>query len=328
MKCFVTGGAGYIGSAVAAELLRQGHAVTIYDSLVTGHLAAIPEGAHFIHADLADAVGLEQALAADPYYDAVLHFAGFIEAGESMRDPGKYFRDNLRTSLDLIEAVHQAAISRFLFSSTAAVYQTSDEPLDEDSPLGPSNVYGQTKLMIEQTLDWYHRIHGLRYAALRYFNASGALPGRGEAHQPESHLIPLTLQVALGQRDKIVINGTDYPTPDGTCIRDYIHLADLVSAHVLALEALEKQDKLVYNLGSGRGYSIHEIIEAARAVTEHPIPAEEGRRRTGDPTRLVASSTMIQRELGWKPVHSTLEEIMRSAWEWHRNHPNGYENEK
>lgn len=323
MKLFVTGGAGYIGGAVSEELLRQGHEVTIYDSLVTGYLAAIPSGADFIHADLDDMVGLEQALAAGPY-DGVLHFAGLIEAGESMANPGKYFRDNLRNSLDLIEAVQRAGITRILFSSSAAVYQTSDEPLREDSPLGPSNVYGQTKLMVEDTLDWYHRIHGLRYAALRYFNASGALPGRGEAHQPESHLIPLTLQVALGQRPKMVVNGTDYPTPDGTCIRDYVHLADLAYAHILALEALDEQEKLIFNLGSGRGYSIHEILEAARSVTGHPIPADEGPRRVGDPARLVATSEMIQSQLGWEPTHSSLEEIMQSAWEWHQSHPNGY----
>jgi UDP-glucose 4-epimerase len=324
MKLFVTGGAGYIGGAVAEQLLREGHTVAVYDSLVTGHRAAVPEGVHFVHADLSDALALEQALASGPY-DAVLHFAGLIEAGESMANPGKYFQANLRTSLDLIEAVHQARIPRFLFSSTAAVYQTSNEPLREDAPFGPSNVYGQTKLMVEQTLDWYHRVHGLRYAVLRFFNASGALPGRGEAHHPESHLIPLTLQVALGQRQKITINGSDYATPDGTCIRDYIHLADLVSAHLLALRALDEHGRLIYNLGSGRGYSIREIIETARRVTEEDIPVEDGPRRAGDPDRLVASSDLIQRELGWKPEHSSLEEIIRSAWEWHRSHPNGYE---
>ena len=323
MKMFVTGGAGYIGSAVAEELLKQGHVVTVYDSLVTGHLDAVPKGADFIHADLADGTALREALATG--FDAVLHFAGFIEAGESMQKPGKYLHNNLINSLDLIEAATVAGVRRFVFSSTAAVYQTSDEPLAEDSPIGPSNLYGQTKLMIEQALDWYRRIHGMHYAAMRYFNASGALPSRGEAHQPESHLIPITLQVALGQREKLAINGSDYPTPDGTCIRNYIHLADLVSAHLLALAALEEHDQLIYNVGSGSGFSILEIIKTAREVTDHPIPAEEGPRRAGDPARLVASSDKIQRELDWKPQHSGLHEILSSAWDWHQSHPNGYE---
>jgi len=322
MKLFLTGGAGYIGSAIAERLLADGHAVTIYDSLVTGHRAAVPAGAEFIEADLADGAALAQALGGG--FDAVLHFAAFIEAGESMADPGKYFENNTVNSLRLIEAAHTAGIGRFLLSSTAAVYQTSDEPLGEDAPLGPTNVYGQSKLMIERALDWYRRVHGLHYAALRYFNASGALPGRGEAHQPESHLIPITLQVALGQREQLSIHGSDYPTPDGTCIRDYIHLADLVSGHVLALEALGEHEQLVYNLGSGSGFSIREIVETAREVTGHAIPAAEGPRRPGDPARLVASSAKIQRELGWQPEHSSLEEIIGSAWDWHQAHPDGY----
>jgi UDP-glucose 4-epimerase len=204
------------------------------------------------------------------------------------------------------------------------VYQSSNEPLDEDSPLGPNNVYGQTKLMIEQTLEWYRRVHGLHYAALRYFNAAGALPDRGEAHQPESHLIPLTLQVPLGQREHIYIFGSDYPTPDGTCIRDYIHIRDLISAHLLALDALDESDKLIYNLGNGAGYSVREVIETARQVTGHPIPAVESPRRPGDAPRLVASSERIRRELGWKPQITDLKEIVASAWRWHRDHPHGY----
>ncbi len=324
MKILVTGGAGYIGSAVAARLIEEGHQVSIYDSLVTGHRGAIPRSAAFTHADLADGDALNKALGTEKF-DALMHFSAFIEAGESMLNPGKYFRNNLVNSLDLIEAAHEAGIERIVFSSSAAVYQSSDEALNEDSPLGPQNVYGQTKLMIEETLDWYRQVHGLRYAALRYFNASGALPGRGEAHQPESHLIPLTLQVALGQREKIQIYGTDYPTPDGSCIRDYIHIADLVSAHLLALEGLAEQDKLVYNIGSGSGFSVKEVIEIARQVTAHPIPAQESPRRTGDPPRLVASSERIQSELGWQMQHSTLEEIVGSAWDWHQSHPRGYE---
>jgi UDP-glucose 4-epimerase len=323
MKCFVTGGAGYIGSAVSAELLAEGHEVTIYDSLVTGHKAAIPAGANFVHADLGDAKTLHKALGKGQF-QAVLHFAAFIEAGESMRDPGKYFQNNFSNSLQLIEAAQQAGVERFVFSSSAGVYASNDQPLDEDSPLSPANVYGQTKLMTEDALRWYQHVHGLRTGVLRYFNAAGSLPGRGEGHQPESHLIPLTLQVALGQRESVAIFGSDYATPDGTCIRDYIHLADLVSAHVLALNALGEKESLTYNLGSGRGYSVLEVIEMARKVSGQPIAAVETPRRPGDAARLVASPARIQRELGWKAEHSGLEEIMRSAWEWHKAHPHGY----
>jgi UDP-glucose 4-epimerase len=218
----------------------------------------------------------------------------------------------------------RAGIRQFVFSSTAAVYQSSDEPLTEESPLGPTNVYGQTKLMVEQALEWYRQIHGLRYASLRYFNACGALPGRGEAHQPESHLIPLVLRVPLGQSEAVEIFGADYPTPDGTCIRDYIHIADLVSAHLLALEGLKERDQLIYNLGSGNGYSVREVIETARQVTGHRIPAIQSPRRPGDPAILVASAEKIRRELGWKPQHDNLHEIITSAWAWHKWHPNGY----
>jgi UDP-glucose 4-epimerase len=224
-----------------------------------------------------------------------------------------------------MENASRAGIKRFVLSSTAAVFQSSNEPLTEESPLGPTNVYGHTKLMVEQSLDWYRQVHGLHFAALRYFNACGALPGRGEAHQPESHLIPLVLRVPLGQRDSAQIYGTDYPTPDGTCIRDYIHIADLVSAHLLALEGLSERDRLIYNLGSGNGYSVREVIETARQVTGHPIPVNELPRRPGDSARLVASSEKIKRELGWKPNHDNLHEIISSAWEWHQSHPKGYE---
>jgi UDP-glucose 4-epimerase len=323
MNVFLTGGAGYIGSAAAQLLLEAGHKVTVYDSLVTGHRAAVPSNARFIEADLAAREALEQALRAEPF-DAVLHFAAFIEAGESMQQPGKYFHNNLALSLGLIEAAAKARVPRFVLSSTAAVYASSDAPLSEEATIAPANVYGQTKWMIEQTLDWYRRIHGLHYAALRYFNAAGALPGRGEDHQPESHLIPLVLRVALGQRPDIKIFGTDYPTPDGTCIRDYIHIADLISAHLLALQALDAHDRLIYNLGSGSGYSVRQVVEAARRVTGHPIPASEVDRRPGDPPRLVAESDRIQRELGWQPEHRSLPDIIRSAWDWHRQHPDGY----
>lgn len=324
MNIFVTGGAGYIGSATAEALLQAGHRVTVYDSLVTGHRQAVPAGARFIHAEISDTLALALALKEEKY-DAVMHFAAFIEAGESMKDPARFFRNNLINSLTLIEAAVKAGVPRFLLSSTAAVYQSSDEPLTEDSPLGPTNTYGYTKLAVEQSLEWYRQIHGLHYAALRYFNASGALPGRGEAHQPESHLIPRVLQVALGQAEYVSIFGTDYPTPDGTAIRDYIHIADLVSAHILTVEALAERDKLIYNVGSGHGYSVREVIDTASAVVGQPIAVREMPRRPGDSARLVASSEKIRRELGWQPRHDNLHDIISSAWEWHRTHPKGYE---
>jgi UDP-glucose 4-epimerase len=323
MNILVTGGAGYIGSAAADALLNAGHAVTVYDSLVTGYRAAIPPGARFVQADLGDLERLSKTLGSETY-DAVMHFAAFIEAGESMKDPGKFFHNNLSLSLGLIETAARAGVGRFVLSSTSAVYASSEAPLDEESPIDPANAYGFTKLAIEQALEWYRRIHGLHFAALRYFNACGALSGRGEAHRPESHLIPLVLQVALGQRPSVSIYGSDYPTPDGTCIRDYIHIADLVSAHLLALEALGGRDRLVYNLGNGAGYSVRQVIETARAVTGHPIPAVESPRRPGDAPRLVAASGKIHRELGWTPARPDLQEIVASAWEWHRAHPDGY----
>jgi UDP-glucose 4-epimerase len=254
-----------------------------------------------------------------------MHFAAFIEAGESMKDPGRFFKNNFGNSLQLMETAVRAGVKRFVFSSTAAVYQSSEEPLNEDAPLGPANVYGQTKLMTEQALEWYRQIHGLHVGILRYFNACGALPNRGEAHQPESHLIPRVLQIALGNAEAATIYGADYPTPDGTCIRDYIHIADLVSAHLLALNALGERDKLVYNVGSGNGYSVREVIEAARVVSGHPIPTVEQPRRSGDSARLVASSNRIREELGWKPAHDNIQDILSSAWSWHKSHPNGYE---
>jgi UDP-glucose 4-epimerase len=324
MNILVTGGAGYIGSVTADALISAGHSVTVYDSLVTGHRRAVPEGALFVEADLSDSHALAKTLT-DQKFDAVMHFAAFIEAGESMKDPGRFYHNNLTNSLSLMETAIRVGIKRFVLSSTAAVFQSSNEPLTEESPLGPTNVYGHTKLMVEQALDWYRAVHGLHFAALRYFNACGAMPGRGEAHQPESHLIPLVLRVPLGQRESVQIYGTDYPTPDGTCIRDYIHIADLVSAHLLALEGLSEHDRLIYNLGSGNGYSVREVIETARQVTGHPIPAQELPRRAGDSARLVASSEKIKRELGWAPKHDNLHTIIASAWEWHQSHPHGYE---
>jgi UDP-glucose 4-epimerase len=276
-----------------------------------------------VAADLADAAALRRALASESF-DAVLHCAAFIEAGESMRDPGKYFANNLARSLDLIEAAQSAGVGRFVLSSTAAVYAPSDELLTEESPIAPANVYGETKRMIELALEWYRQTRGLHYAALRYFNAAGATPGRGEAHRPESHLIPLVLAVAQGAKPHAEIFGTDYPTPDGTCIRDYIHISDLVEAHVRALVALEKSDRLIYNLGVGAGHSVREVIETARQVTGHAISVRETPRRPGDAPRLVASSEKIQSELGWRPHSPDLKDMIASAWDWHRTHPNGY----
>lgn len=324
MNILVTGGAGYIGSAIGEALIDSGNSVTVYDSLVTGHRQAVPEGAIFIQANLSDSYALAKTLT-DQHFDGVVHCAAFIEAGESMKDPGRFYHNNLTNSLALMETAVRAGVKRFVLSSTAAVYQSSEEPLTEESPLGPTNVYGHSKLMVEQVLEWYCKIHGLHFAALRYFNAAGALPGRGEAHQPESHLIPLVLRIPLGEREAAQIYGTDYPTPDGTCIRDYIHIADLVSAHLLALDGLGERERLVYNLGSGNGYSVREVIETARRVTGHPIPATELPRRPGDSARLVASSTKIKQELGWKPEHDHLTEIISSAWHWHQSHPKGYE---
>jgi len=323
MKIFLTGGAGYIGSAAAATLLDAGHQVTVLDSLVTGHRLAVPERAKFIEADLGDHEAMFKALKGG-HYDAVMHFAAFAEVGESMQNPGKYFENNVHNSLWLLEACVQAEVKRLVFSSSAAVYASSDELLTEEAPLRPGNPYGQTKLMVEGLLDWYRQVHGIGYAALRYFNAAGAHPDHGEAHSPESHLIPLVLQVALDQRREVKIFGTDYPTPDGTCIRDYIHLADLISAHLLALEALEAGSQMIYNIGNGSGFSVRQVIETARRITGHALPAIDTDRRVGDPPRLVASSDKIRTELGWNPRHPDLEDIISSAWKWHRSHPDGY----
>lgn len=324
MHILVAGGAGYIGSATAAMLLEAGHQVTVFDSLVKGYRQAIPDGAGFVHGDLGDRAALN-AVFTNNRFDAVMQFAAFIEAGESMKEPGKFLENNFSNTIHLLDAMLQAGVNKLVFSSTAGIFASSDTPLSEDSPVGPASVYGESKLMVEKALAWYHQTLGLRYAALRYFNAAGALPGRGEAHQPESHLIPLVLQAALGQRKSISIFGTDYPTPDGTNIRDYIHIRDLVSAHLLALDGLQSRDKLVYNLGNGRGYSVREVIDTARKVTGQRIEVVESPRRPGDAPRLVASSEKIRRELGWQPQVPELEEIIASAWVWHTSHPHGWE---
>jgi len=325
MRVLVTGGAGYIGSIVSAELLRAGHQVIVYDDLSHGHRRALPKGAEVIIGEVGEREALGRAFQ-QHRPEAVMHFAALIEAGESMRFPERYFRNNTASSLTLLECMLQHDCKRLVFSSTAALYGNPERtPIQEDAPLVPTNAYGESKLLVERMLAWFHRIHGLRYASLRYFNAAGGAGELGEDHQPESHLIPLVLQVAQGKRPSISIYGTDYPTPDGTCIRDYVHVLDLASAHVLALNALAARDQLIYNLGNGRGFSVRQVVEVARKVTGHAITAEDAPRRPGDPAVLVASSEKICRELGWQPRYPELEQIVASAWEWRRTHPNGYD---
>ncbi len=329
MKVLVTGGAGYIGSVVAEDLLQAGHEVVVFDNLSRGHRQAVPKNAELVVGELADRAALDQLLRARAI-DAVMHFAALIEAGESMKAPETFFRNNTANALTLLEAMLGAGVKRFVFSSTAALYGNPERtPIEENDALRPTNAYGESKLLVERMLAWFHQIHGLRYASLRYFNAAGASrPDRGEAHQPESHLIPRILEVALGRAERVNIFGTDYPTPDGTCVRDYIHVSDLARAHLLALHALEKAGgeaiPLIYNLGNGQGFSVREVVEVARAVTGHPVPAIESPRRAGDPAVLIASSEKIRRELGWQPRFPDLRAIVESAWQWHRAFPNGY----
>lgn len=326
-RILLTGGAGYIGSVICAQLLAQGYEVVVVDNLSHGASAAIPPPAQFVRMDISDRVILEELLRAHPV-DAVIHCAAFIEAGESMKVPEKYFRNNTANTLSLLEAVLACGISRFVFSSTAAIYGMLERtPIEETAPLRPVNAYGESKLLAEQMIEWFHRVHGLKYASLRYFNVAGAAGERGEDHRPESHLIPLALQVALGQCAELAIYGTDYPTPDGTCIRDYIHVSDLADAHILALQALRHSDRIIYNLGCGRGFSVREVLDAVRRVTGRSVPTRETARRSGDPPILVASSEKIRRELGWSPRYADLESIVRSAWEWRSSHPNGYPRE-
>ena len=323
-RVLVTGGAGYIGGVVVAQLLQRAYDVLVLDDLSNGCRAAVPEGARLAVGDVGDRAALDR-LFREYSFDAVMHFAAFIEAGESMKFPAKYFRNNTANALTLLDAVTTHKVPRFVFSSTAALYGTPERtPIEETDTLRPTNTYGETKLLVERMLEWFNRIHGLRYACLRYFNAAGAAGGQGEDHHPESHLIPLTLQVALGQRKELSIYGTDYPTADGTCVRDYVHVSDLASAHVLVLQALKEKDKLIYNLGNGHGFSVREVIETARRVTGQAIPALETPRRPGDPAVLVASAEKIKKELGWQPEYASLEAIVRSAWDWRRAHPAGY----
>jgi UDP-glucose 4-epimerase len=316
VKILVTGGAGYIGGAVTKLLLERGHAVVVYDNLCHARRSMVPAGATFIEGDVADSKRLEEIFAGDSFA-GVMHFAALIEAGDSMRKPETYFRNNTAATLGLLEAMVKKNLKKLVFSSTAAVYgEPVSTPILEDAALAPTNPYGESKLLVEQMLSWIHRVHGLRYASLRYFNVAGAVPGRGEDHEPESHLIPLILDVALGRRKSIKIFGQDYPTRDGTCIRDYIHVQDLAEAHLLAFEGLDVRDRMIYNLGNGVGFSVREVVESARRVTGHPIPVEEMPRRPGDPAVLIASSAKIEADLAWRPKYIQLDDIVRSAWEW------------
>jgi UDP-glucose 4-epimerase len=295
-----------------------GHSVTIFDNLCHSKRSALPERAEFIEGDLADRALLENTLNAGRF-DGVMHFAALIEAGESMRKPEIYFRNNTAGTLTLLEAMLATGHKRLVFSSTAACYGEPEKtPITEDARLQPTNAYGESKLLVEHMLRWFNQIHGLRYASLRYFNVAGAIEGYGESHEPESHLIPLVLDVALGRRTNIKIFGTDYPTHDGTCIRDYIHVRDLTDAHLLALNALETSDRLIYNIGNGQGFTVREVIESVRRVTGKPIEVDQQPRRPGDPAVLVASSEKIKRELGWNPTFADLDKIVATAWDWHQ----------
>jgi UDP-glucose-4-epimerase GalE len=325
MRILVTGGAGYIGSHSVRLFLARGHDVWVYDNLSLGHRAAVPTD-RLIIGDLNETQRLDHALM-DRRIEAVVHFAAFSAVGESVREPGKYYQNNLVNTFNLLEVMRRQGVNRIVFSSTAAVYGSPEQqPITEEAPLAPINPYGRGKVTVEQALADYAAAYGWSYAALRYFNACGASPDGsiGEDHRPETHLIPLVLEAAQGRRPHIEIFGTDYPTPDGTCIRDYIHVDDLAEAHLLALEKLEPGKGLCYNLGVGRGYSVREVIKTAEEVTGKSVPVKEGPRRAGDPTMLVASAEKIQRELGWRPRFPELRQMIETAWNWHRNHPRGY----
>jgi UDP-glucose 4-epimerase len=319
MNILVTGGAGYIGGTVTRILLAAGHSVTVFDNLCHSRRAALPAGAVFVEGALENRTLLEATLTAGKF-DGVMHFAALIEAGESMKVPEIYFRNNTAGTLTLLEAMLATGHDRLVFSSTAACYgEPERSPIREDARLAPTNPYGESKLLSEYMMRWMSHAHGLRFAALRYFNVAGAVAGYGENHEPESHLIPLILDVALGRRQSIKIFGQDYPTPDGTCVRDYIHVEDLANAHLLALHALEGDKRhLVYNIGNGQGFTVLQVIDSVRRVTGHAIPVELCPRRPGDPAVLVASSEAIQHDLGWSPKHPNIDDIIASAWKWHR----------
>jgi UDP-glucose 4-epimerase len=322
----VTGGAGYVGSHCVAALLENGHAVTVLDNLQQGHRACVPSAAEFVAGDLNDKALLDRVFA-QRRYSGVLHFAANSLVGESMREPFKYIGDNVANAANLLRAALKAGVRKFVLSSTANLFgDPARVPIDEDVPIEPGSPYGESKLMVERMLLWTERTHGMKSACLRYFNAAGAHPdGRlGEDHDPETHLIPIVLDVALGKRKQIDVFGNDYQTPDGTCVRDYVHVCDLAEAHMLALGALDTRS-VRYNLGNGKGYSVLEVIETARRVTGHAIPMQVAARRPGDPAVLVASSERIRAELGWQPRFAELEAIVASAWAWKKAHPRGYD---
>jgi UDP-glucose 4-epimerase len=324
MRILVTGGAGYIGSVVTEELLNDGHEAVVYDSLSKGHQAAVDTRAEFVQANLTDAKALRTVLA-DKQIEAVIHLAADSLVGESIEHPAKYYRNNVLAGLQLLDAMRAGNVRKLVFSSTAATYgEPEKQPIAETDPTNPTNPYGATKLAFEAALHWYEGAYGLHYASLRYFNAAGATERCGEWHDPETHLIPLVLQVAAGVRVNVPVYGTDYPTRDGTCVRDYIHVIDLARAHILALKILDERSA-IYNLGcGGEGYSVHEVIETARLVTGREIPTSVAPRRVGDPAVLIASSEKIKTELGWQPEFQDLRIIIQSAWDWLVAHPEGY----
>jgi UDP-glucose 4-epimerase len=321
MKVLVVGGAGYIGSICAEVLLNEEHEVGIFDNLIEGHHAAIDPRATFFPGDLSQSEIITHVLSSYRP-DAVMHFAASALVGESMQNPSKYFRNNVANGLNLLDAMIAAGIKNLIFSSTCAIFGPPERvPIDETLPMRPINPYGESKLMFENVLRWYNAIHGLKFVSLRYFNAAGASARFGEHHRLETHLIPNVLKVALGEKPHVEIYGTDYETPDGTCIRDYIHILDLARAHILALDSKKSE---FYNLGTGGGSSVREVIDAGRKITGHSIPVVEKPRRPGDPPRLIASSQKIQKELGWNPQFQSLNAIIESAWKWHQKFPNGY----
>jgi UDP-glucose-4-epimerase GalE len=325
MRILVTGGAGYIGSHAVRLFLARGHDVWVYDNLSYGHRAAVP-AERLIVGDLAEQPRLDQALV-EHRIEAVVHFAAFAYVGESVEQPAKYYQNNLVNTLHLLDAMRRLRIDRIVFSSTCATYGVPEKvPITEDEKQKPINPYGNTKLAVERALADYAAAYNWGFAALRYFNASGASPDGdiGEDHDPETHLIPLVLQAVMGQRPAITVFGDDYPTPDGTCIRDYIHVNDLAEAHLLALENLTPGKQMHYNLGTGQGYSVREVIRLAEEVTGKPVPVKQGPRRAGDPPALVASADKVRRELGWTPRYPDLRAILETAWNWHRRHPKGY----
>ena len=324
MRVLVTGGAGYIGSVVSEQLVKDGHQVVVYDNLVKGHRGAIVAGAEFVNGDLLDAEGLRGALK-DNQIEAVIHMAAYSLVGESVEQPAKYYNNNVVAGLVLLDAMRECGVKRIVFSSTAATYgEPEAQPIFETAPTNPTNPYGESKLAFERAMHWYERAYGLHYASLRYFNAAGASEQCGEDHDPESHIIPITLQAATGKRTHVEIYGDDYPTPDGTCIRDYIHVIDLARAHILALGILNERSA-IYNLGcGGDGYSVRDVIETARRVTGKEIPVRMGPRRPGDPAVLIVGSDKIKSELGWQPQFQDLGLIIESAWKWMMAHPNGY----